>query len=123
MRQLTEQVYRECEKNGARKGTIRLVDLEPVPLAYQSGGHKHRILLTAIGQLDLDQIYQEERDRKTVKETILVAQEPAIGIKPPVQMDYIKSAPIFDEHGFWCIDDIDIEYIAYGTGILGSTYN
>ncbi|CAF1613211.1 unnamed protein product [Rotaria magnacalcarata] len=28
--------------------------------------------------------------------------------------------PTFDENGVWCIDSIDIEYIAYGTGILGS---
>lgn len=34
-------------------------------------------------------------------------------------MSYIKDKPTFDENGVCCIDEIDIEYIAYGVGILG----
>ncbi|CAF4961033.1 unnamed protein product, partial [Rotaria socialis] len=40
--------------------------------------------------------------------------------KPPIHIDLTKKRPTFDENGVWCIDAIDIEYIAYGTGILGS---
>ena len=116
---LTMSVRQLCEQNGARPSTINLVELEEIPLAYQSGGSKHRVQLTAIGQLDLGRFNSGTQTKRVRHVTTETAREAPRDIKPPVQVDYRKSQPVFDSHGVWCVDAIDIEYIAYGTGILG----
>ena len=118
--QLMLNVRNECEKRGARSETIHIAELEAIPLAYQPGGLKHRVRLTGIGQLDLSKFekqYQRQRTDSIV--SVRIEKEPPAMLKPPIQMDYRNKTPIFDENGIWCIDAIDIEYIAYGTGILG----
>ena len=116
---LTHKAYEQCNENGARLGTIRLVDLEQVPLAYHPGGYKHRVQLTAIGQLDLDKFKQNEQKKPSKMLDSHLVTETYTDIKPPTHTDLTNKQPIFDENGAWCIDAIDIEYIAYGTGILG----
>jgi len=111
----------QCEQNGARPETIRLVDLEQVPLAYHMSGHKHRVQLTAIGQLDLTEVKRTEQETRVQQSFPEVENEAAADIKPPVYVDLTKKRPVFDDKGVWCIDPIDIEYIAYGTGILGKS--
>ncbi|CAF1166019.1 unnamed protein product [Adineta ricciae] len=116
---LVLQVQEQCEHNGARKTTIQLSELELIPLSYHSGGYKHRVQLTAIGQLDLSKFKQNEQRKSTERPSFDIIKELPMNIKPPVHADYTKKQPVFDEKGVWCIDPIDIEYIAYGAGILG----
>jgi hypothetical protein len=112
----------KCEQNGARSSTIHLVDLEQVPLAYYPGGYKHRVQLTTIGQLDLNKFKREEQAKQDTMSNFEIKKEAPAGIKPPIHVDLTNKQPIFDEHGVWCIDAVDIEYIAYGTGILGKYF-
>lgn len=124
-RQLDElilKVHEQCVQNGARSDSILLADLENVPLAYQPGGHKHRVQLTAIGQLDLGKFKRNEEGKQRRKSMSEIRKEAPANIKPPIHVDFTKKQPTFDENGVWCIDAIDIEYIAYGTGILGSYF-
>lgn len=118
--QLIMQVREKCEHNGARVNTIHLADLEQIPLAYHPGGHKHRVQLTAIGDIDLCKFKQDKQEKHAQRFDAKTNKEVLATIKPPIQIDFAKKRPIFDENGFWCIDPIDIEYIAYGTGILGN---
>jgi hypothetical protein len=116
---LIHEAREQCKQNGARPDTIQLTDLEQVPLAYHPGGYKHRVQLTAIGQLDLHKFKrnkQEKQDQMSIEE---ITKEPPVDIQPPIPVDLTKKKPVFDNNGVWCIDAIDIEYIAYGTGILG----
>ncbi|CAF3567449.1 unnamed protein product [Rotaria sp. Silwood1] len=114
------QAHERCKQNGARSDTIHLTDMEQVPLAYHPGGHKHRVQITAIGQLDLNKFGRNEQEKRGQKSNLEIKKEAGIDIKPPIHIDLTKKQPIFDENGVWCIDAIDIEYIAYGTGILGT---
>lgn len=116
---LTRLAYEQCEQNGARSDTIYIADLEQVPLAYQSGGYKHRVQLTTIGQLDFSKFKQNKQTKSKRTTRTSIEKQPPADIKPPIEINLTKKQPIFDENGFWCIDAIDIEYIAYGTGILG----
>ena len=116
---LTMAVQQQCEQNGAHPSTIHLVDIEQVPLSYYPGGYQHRVLLTAIGQLDMSKL---KRVKPTANEKISlpkIVREPPTETKPPIFINMANKQPIFDEHGTWIIDAIDIEYIAYGAGILG----
>ncbi|CAM4750368.1 unnamed protein product [Rotaria magnacalcarata] len=118
--QLIVDVRQKCKENGARSNTIHLTDLEQIPLAYHPGGYKHRVQLTAIGRLDLDKFNRNARETRREKFNPKIKKEPPSAIKPPIYIELTKKRPTFDENGVWCIDAIDIEYIAYGTGILGS---
>ncbi|CAF1056964.1 unnamed protein product [Rotaria sordida] len=117
--QLIVKVYEKCEQNGAQSNTIQLIDLEQIPLAYHPGEHTHRVQLTAIGQLDLNKSKRNEQEKRIQKFNTKIKNELPTAIKPPIHIDLTKKQPIFDENGIWCIDAIDIEYIAYGTAILG----
>ncbi len=112
----------QCEQKGARSDTIRLVDLEQVPLAYHTSGHKYRVQMTAVGQIDLAKFKQNEQAKRVEKLSLEVEKGAPQDIKPPVHVDLTKKRPVFDDNGVWCIDPIDIEYIAYGTGILGNLF-
>lgn len=118
---LTRQAYEQCEQNGARLDSIQISELEQMPLAYHTDGHKHRVQLTAIGQLNFQKFKHNEQQIKSKKKLsrIPIEKQPPANIKPPIQLNLKKKQPAFDDKGFWCIDAIDIEYIAYGTGILG----
>lgn len=116
---LTSKAYEQCEQNGARLDSIHLADLEQIPLAYYPGGHRHRVQLTAIGQLDLDKFQRNTPVNHGRKSTMQLKKEAPADIKPPIHVEMTKKQPTFNENGVWCIDAIDIEYIAYGTGILG----
>ncbi|CAF3379002.1 unnamed protein product [Rotaria socialis] len=116
---LTLLVQQQCEQKGAHPNTIHLVDIEQVPLAYYPGGYKHRVFLTAIGQLDLFKLrghHQQSGEQQLLPEVPLGKPQSS---KPSKYMNMVNKQPTFDEHGFWIIDSIDIEYIAYGVGILG----
>jgi hypothetical protein len=116
---LTLAVQQQCERNGAHPNTIRLVDIEQVPLTYYPGGYKHRVLLTAVGELDfskLDTHYQQSGEQHLLTET---SHDPPQTSKLPRYTVMSNKQPVFDENGTWIIDPIDIEYIAYGVGILG----
>ena len=117
--QLTLQVHEQCQRNGAQPNTIHLIDLEQIPLAYHPGKHKHRVQLTAIGQLDLTKFERNEHERRNQKYNLKMQKEPPAVIRPSIYVDLRKKQPIFDDNGLWCIDAIDIEYISYGAGILG----
>ena len=119
LKRLTLKVQEQCEQNGARANSIELVELEQIPLAYQPGGHKHRVQLTAIGQLDLNKFQRNQSVTYEKKSRLHIEKEAPADIKPPIHVEMTKNQPIFDENGVWCVDAIDIEYIAYGTGILG----
>ncbi|UJR08010.1 hypothetical protein I4U23_012288 [Adineta vaga] len=119
MDRLILQVREQCEQNGARSNTIQLTELEQVPLSYHSGGNKHRVQLTAIGQLDLSKFKQNQERKSLQKSSFDIQKELSTDIKLPAHIDYKKKKPNFDENSIWCIDAIDIEYIAYGAGILG----
>lgn len=113
------KAHEQCIENGARSQSITLTDLEEVPLAYHPGGNKYRVQLTAIGQLDLNK-FQRNNQMNQSKRTISEIKKEAPGdVKPPVHVDLRRKQPTFDENGTWIIDAIDIEYIAYGIGILG----
>ncbi|CAF2799725.1 unnamed protein product [Rotaria sp. Silwood2] len=116
---LTLQVQQQCERNGAHPNTVHLVDIEQVPLAYYPGGYKHRVLLTAIGQLNLSKMkgYHQQSTGQQLLPKVPV-RKPQLS-KPPTYMNMVNKQPMFDENGLWVIDPIDIEYIAYGVGILG----
>jgi hypothetical protein len=120
LNRLALKAYEQCEQKGARSDSIRMVELEYIPLAYHPGGYKHRVQLTAIGQLDLNKFKRNELMKQEKKPISEIKKEAPADIKPPIHVDLTKKQPIFDENGFWCIDAIDIEYIAYGTGILGN---
>lgn len=47
-----DEAVRRAEESGARPGTVRVVDVEEVPLAYLPGGAT-RIRVKAVGELDL----------------------------------------------------------------------
>ncbi|CAF2860431.1 unnamed protein product [Rotaria sp. Silwood2] len=117
--QLILKVHEKCEQNGACSNTIHLTDLEQIPLAYHPSEYTHRVQLTAIGQLDLDKFKRNEQEQRIQTFNTKIKKEPPATIKPPIHIDLTKKQPIFDENGVWCIDAIDIEYIAYGTAILG----
>ena len=122
--QLKSSVQNECQKRGARAETVHLAELEVIPLAYQPGGLKHRVQLTAIGQLDLSRFEKHHRQRDASASQVRIEKEPPTRpLKPPTQIDYTNKTPVFDENGIWCIDAIDIEYIAYGAGILGRSFS
>lgn len=116
---LTSKAYEQCEQNGARSNSIQLVELEQIPLAYYPGGHRHRVQLTAMGQLDLNKFERNTTVKHDTKARLPMKKEAPADIKPPIHVEMTKKQPTFDENGVWCIDAIDIEYIAYGTGILG----
>lgn len=109
----------QCEHNGAQSGTIRLAELEQIPLAYHPGGHRHRVQLMTIGKLDLTKFKRNEQEKSVPHSFPAINREPPANLKPPVSQDLTNKKPVFDDEGAWCIDPIDIEYIAYGTGILG----
>ncbi|CAF4341305.1 unnamed protein product, partial [Rotaria sordida] len=117
--QLILKVHEKCEQNGAQSNTIQLIDLEQIPLAYHPGEHTHRVQLTAIGQLDLNKFKRNEQEKRIQKFNTKIKNELPTAIKPLSHIDLTKKQPVFDENGIWCIDAIDIEYIAYGTAILG----
>jgi len=121
---LTLAVQQQCEQNGADPSTIRLVDIEKVPLTYYPGGYKHRVLLTAVGEIDLSKL--KKRHLQSGESHLLteVPQDPSQTSKLPRYTVMANKRPVFDENGAWIIDPIDIEYIAYGVGILGKvSYN
>jgi hypothetical protein len=120
--QLIVAAHQECERKGALSDTIRLVELEQLPLAYHPSGHKHRVQLTAIGQVDLTKFRQNEQEKSVKKLYLQIEKGVPQDIKPPIQVDLTKRRPVFDDNGIWCIDSIDIEYIAYGAGILGNLF-
>ncbi|CAF1298365.1 unnamed protein product [Rotaria sordida] len=113
------EARQQCEQKGAYPDTIHLVELEQVPLAYHTSGHKHRVQLTVVGQLDVTKVKRNEQEKSVEKPFLEVEKETPKDIKPPIHVDLTKKRPVFDDNGVWCIDPIDIEYIAYGTGILG----
>ncbi|CAF3959197.1 unnamed protein product [Rotaria sordida] len=115
---LTLLVQQQCEQNGAHPNTVHLVDIEQVPLAYYPGGYKHRVLLTAIGQLDLSKLkghHQQCGGQQILPE--FPVRKPQLS-KPLKYTSMVNKQPIFDDNGYWIIGPIDIEYIAYGAGIL-----
>ncbi|MGW5649111.1 hydantoinase/oxoprolinase N-terminal domain-containing protein [Saccharopolyspora sp. NPDC003752] len=57
--QAREEAVARAEEAGARAGTVRVVDVEEVPLAYLPGGAT-RIRVKAVGDLDLARIVQGE---------------------------------------------------------------
>lgn len=123
LNQLMIVARQQCEQNGANPNTIELVDIEQVPLTYYPGGYRHRVLLTAIGQLDMTKIKCEKsssQDEET-RMPLNIVREPPQDAKAPVFIDMTNKIPLFDEQGVWRIDPIDIEYIAYGAGILGKS--
>jgi len=112
-------VRQQCEQNGADPNTIRLVDIEQVPLSYYPGGYKHRVLLTAVGDLDLSKLKKRSfQSDESCSLTDFTDKSPT-NSKPPKYSILANKKPVFDETGAWIIDSIDIEYIAYGVGILG----
>jgi hypothetical protein len=116
---LTLTVQQQCEKNGAHPSTIHLVDIEQVPLTYYPGGYKHRVLLTAIGELDLSKLkecHQQSGGQHLLMEE---SQDSPQSSKVPKYTVMSNKRPVFDENSAWIIDPVDIEYIAYGVGILG----
>ncbi|CAF0859847.1 unnamed protein product [Adineta steineri] len=117
--QLTREAYEQCEQHGARPNTIYLAELEETPLAYIPGGHRHRVQLTAIGQLDLNKLKQNKQETQIQKCFVDIKHEVSPNVKPLISINLKEKQPVFDNDGFWCIDAIDIEYIAYGAGILG----
>ncbi len=112
----------QCEQNGACSDTVQIVDIEQVPLAYYPSGHKHRVKLTAIGRLDMTKFKQTEQEERVERPFLEVKKEAPLDIRPPIHVDLTKKRPVFDENGVWCVDSIDIEYIAYGTDILGNLF-
>lgn len=123
LRELKEFVYNRCAENGAKRNTIYLTELDPIPLAYEPGGCRHRVLLTAIGKLNLNQLQNNRQYQTSLEKPISFATENSSKkYEPPIQKFHQKDRPTFDEHGYWCIDETDIEYIAYGTGILGRAF-
>jgi hypothetical protein len=120
---LTREVLDQCEQNGARLDSIQVTELEQIPLAYHPGGHKHRVQLTAIGQLDLNKFQRNAQVKQSKTSISEIKMEAPANIKPSIHMDFKKKQPKFDENGVWCIDAIDIEYIAYGAGILGKCFS
>ncbi|CAF1316545.1 unnamed protein product, partial [Adineta ricciae] len=116
---LTQAVQRKCVQNGARSSTIRLVDIEQVPLTYYPGGYKHRVLLNAIGELDLMKL-KEQHQETTEHFSLTDVSQDLPKIRQSLKYAVIADKqPRFDEDGAWIIDSTDIEYIAYGVGILG----
>lgn len=117
---LTNAVQQQCERNGADPATIRLVDIEQVPLAYYPGGYKHRVLLIAVGQLDLSKLRRsEQRSDDGPLSLTEISTKSSPDAKPPIYLDMSNKRPFFDDKGVWILDAIDIEYIAYGAAILG----
>ncbi|CAF1044818.1 unnamed protein product [Rotaria sp. Silwood1] len=68
-----------------------------------------------------------QRKREIDRLTLMVQQQcerngaQSNTIQPPKYMSMVNKQPMFDDNGNWIIDTIDIEYIAYGAGILGLT--
>ncbi|CAF4454203.1 unnamed protein product, partial [Adineta steineri] len=83
------------------------------------GAHRHRVQLTAIGQLDLNKLKQNKQETQIQECFVDIKHEVSPNVKPLISINLKEKQPIFDNDGFWCIDAIDIEYIAYGAGILG----
>ena len=116
---LTQAVHEQCQRNGAQPSTIRLVDIEQVPLSYYPGGYRHRVLLTAVGALDLSKLKRSDSYTKEPYQLTETFPDEPKAIKPPTHTVLANKRPVFDEKGVWIVDAIDIEYIAYGVGILG----
>lgn len=116
---LMQAVHQQCELNGAQPSTIRLVDIEQVPLSYYPGGYKHRVLLTAIGELDLPRLKRNSPLASESYQLTELSDDTPQATKPPKHTVLSGKRPVFDESGAWIIDAVDIEYIAYGVGILG----
>lgn len=122
LNRLMVAVRQQCEQNGAHPSSIRVAEIEQIPLTYYPGGYRHRVLLTAIGQLDMTKLKGEKSTSSEKKVVPLdIVEEPAHIAKAPIFINMANKRAIFDERGVWRIDPIDIEYIAYGAGILGKS--
>ena len=120
LNRLMTAVREQCEQNGAQPSTIQVAEIEQVPLTYYPDGYRHRVLLTAIGQLAMTTLRGEKSGTgETTVVPLDIVEGAAQDAKAPVFINMANKAPIFDEQGVWKIDAIDIEYIAYGAGILG----
>ena len=119
LNRLTIAVQQQCERNGADPATIRLVDIEQVPLAYYPGGNKHRVLLIAVGELDLSKLRRSEQRTDEPFSLTEISTKSSPDARPPIYLDMSNKRPFFDDKGVWILDAIDIEHIAYGAAILG----
>ncbi|KAE8441773.1 hypothetical protein EG329_004331 [Mollisiaceae sp. DMI_Dod_QoI] len=115
---------------GADPEDVRIVEIEKIPLQYVSN-KATRIKVKAIGKLKTpeamtaslsDETLAEERVLDEVVEGEKVAAGPdshKTMTKPSLDIDIEKYRPEVRDKG-WFLSEVDLEFIACGTGILGT---
>ncbi|CAF0977773.1 unnamed protein product, partial [Didymodactylos carnosus] len=117
---LTSSAVEQCISNGAKPHTVQIAQIEQIPLAYFPG-HRHRIQIKAIGELDINRLALTNNETEENRSPVPNAPKSSLPTSnmTSLSMNMVNKVPKFDENGAWLLDAIDIEYIAYGTGILG----
>jgi hypothetical protein len=117
---------------GAGKASVKVVTIEKIPLSYATN-KATRLVIKAIGSLapfdhggiPVDQPNdpeEEVHDKPKVEEkpiTTTQRQEPYSTAKPSLQVDLDKYKPDVRNHT-WYVSPVDLEFIAVGTGVLGT---
>jgi len=136
LEQLKEQAVAQAVAHGANRSTVEILSCELLPLAYMPG-HMHRVTIKAIG--GLCKVPSLSAPVSSVEPSVpaLLTRVPggAVSAATPspsavsatVEPVPRKQSPpltrtvnIDEKTGYWDVTEQDLEYIAEGTGILGS---
>lgn len=131
MARLSQEAIEIAVRKGALRGDIKIMKVEKIPLAYVTD-RSTRITISAVGSLAPPDparkiapfafangfANSDEEDVEAIKEInsripSASPMKPALGIDIPQYRPDVK-------HGIWYLSEVDIEFIACGTGVLGT---
>ncbi|KAI1627488.1 hypothetical protein EDD37DRAFT_263103 [Exophiala viscosa] len=121
--------------NGADEKTVQIVEIKKIPLQYVTN-KATRLVMKAVGNLRIEQeaslcLHRDsvtngtvddtedyEAGEETTKAEVTTCKQGSLA-KPTLGVDLTSYRPQV-ENGIWYISPIDVEFIASGTGILGT---
>ncbi|OQU97298.1 Hydantoinase/oxoprolinase domain-containing protein isoform 3 [Cladophialophora immunda] len=129
-RELSGKAIELAVQNGAQPGTVKIVDVEFIPLQYMKN-EAVRVIIKAIGELGTSRPSQEHSilspDLSQVEVNGIVQsqkdqtrpEQPAISSGTDIDVSSYVPA-VSKEKGEWYLSETDLEFIADGCGVLGT---
>lgn len=133
LQKVTARAVGAAVRKGAAQEDVRIVSIDKIPLQYVSN-KATRFVVKAVGRLDATEATTpaptpkgspkttaidfsgevEEGAKKPVnQETQFPSHKPSMGIDIPSYRPHVRN-------GVWSLSEVDLEFIASGTGVLGT---
>lgn len=133
LRKVTAKAVEAAIRKGAAKQDVKIVSIDKIPLQYVTN-KATRFIVKAVGRLEtttemtpaptpeaspkISPFEVSEEESEGVKalvdqETKEALNKPSLGIDIPSYRPHVKN-------GIWSLSEVDLEFIALGTGVLGT---